>query len=206
MELTDFIVAIGITFLMVFFLNNMLSTFYKAPTADYSKCYTSSSDCYTTLRAKCSPSNYTCYSAIYSSQEYGDCTNNLEGDRDKCYEKQGAAVKNYQLSYYMILSLLGLILIVGGFYLLNLKTIGGGFIGAGVLTLLFANLFASLSVLVSSLMGGLSSLSGLTGLATSSGATSSKALPYLNLIFSLIGLVVLIVFAYFKIEKNREGK
>ena len=199
MDLGKFFVAIGISLLLFFFVANTLSLVYKAPKPSSSGCYNYDNTCYAqTSQQLCGSSqDYNCTSQIYQSQSYKDCTANQRTNQQSCLENQRNSLKVYQTVYYIILAFVSLLLMLFGFLLIEKRSIGAGFIGGGVLILLFANIFSAISVLVSSLFGALGSM---TGFAVNSGA-STPAVAYLNVVFSFIGLLMLIVFAYFKLEK-----
>lgn len=200
MELSKFFVAVGIAILLTFFLGSFLSTVYKSPKVDSSSCYQSLTSCYNIERAKCADGDSSCLANIYNSQEYRDCNENQQDQRTRCLEESLNSVTDYQTIYYVILAILASLLIVGGFFMIKKQSIGAGFIGGGILTLIFAQLFASLSILTSSLSSG---LLGMTGLAVSE-ANKTASLTYWSLAFNFIGLCILILFAYLKLER-KEG-
>jgi hypothetical protein len=181
MELPKLFAALGIAFLLVMFLNGALSTFYKAPESGYTDCY----DSYTE-----------CYNLTYNSPEYTACRERVTQERDECVEEALSGMKTYQVIYYSILALLAIGLLVFGFATIHNQTVGSGFMGAGIILLMFASLFALISGFTSTLMGGLTGM--ITGFAVSNGGTST--LTYLNLVFSLIGLVLLILYSYSKLD------
>lgn len=185
MELPKLFASFGIALMLVIFLNGALSTFYKPPQeGGYSDCYQYSSDC---------------YSLGYNTPEYTACRDAQDLQMDQCIEDSLSQVKTYQTIYYMILAILAVGLLIFGFSIIHYQTIGSGFIGASVLLLIFASLFAIISGFTSSLIGGITSM--MTGYSVSStGGTST--LSYLNIIFSLIGLGLLIWFSYVKLDKE----
>jgi|SRR3989338_2642179 len=204
MILGKWVAAVGIGLLLAYFLSGIVSTFYEAPKVDLSSCYSSSSDCYTNLREQlCGGDiyNYSCTSQIYSSPEYQNCVTQATQNRASCIENQQNATKMYQAIFYSIIAILGIIFIILGFLMISGESIGSGFILGGVLTLLFGNFFASISILMNSLFSGLSSL---TGLAVSS--SSPGPIKYLTLVFNFIAILVLIIFAHFKLEKREESE
>jgi len=111
------------------------------------------------------------------------------------YQDYAKDLEVYQLIHYLIVGFLSVIAIAIGFLMLDKESIGSGFIGAGVLGLLFGNVFAA----ISSVLSGFAALASMAG--GSAKSSVAAALPYVNLIFLFIGLVVLIAFAYFKLEK-----
>lgn len=122
------------------------------------------------------------------------------GSSSSCFSDYTSALSTYQIIYYIILALFGIISIVLGFFILQKESIGAGFILGGIFILLFANLFSIISIIMGSLLGG---LSGLTGFAVSGGGTNA-AMGYLSILFNFIGLVLLILFANFKLERESE--
>jgi hypothetical protein len=182
MEVPKLFAALGIAILLVVFLNGALSTFYKPPQVDYTDCYSSSSEC---------------YNLTYGSAAYTECYERVQLERDQCMKDALASTKTYQNVYFLILALLAIGLLVFGFSTIHNQTVGSGFIGASILLLVFASLFAVISGFASSLLGGFTGM--ITGFAVSSnGGTSTLA--YLNIVFSLIGTVLLVLFSYFKLD------
>jgi hypothetical protein len=199
MDLAKFFVAISISFFLTLFVSSTVSTFYKSPETNTLSCYSSdslssSSDCYSICEKNY---NYSCY----SSKEYKDCINQTAIERQSCIEKEYSKTKTYSTIYYLILAILGIIFIVGGFYIINKESIGAGFIGGGTLISIFAGLFASLSIFTQSLSSGLSS--SLLGFAISN-SNKTPVLSYIQIIFYFIGLIVLIIFANSKLEKQTQ--
>jgi hypothetical protein len=88
-------------------------------------------------------------------------------------------------------SALALILI--GFFLSEKETLSSGFLGGGVMLLLLSSLLSSLASItsgISGLLGGLSK------------NTSAEIIPYLNILFLIIALVLFIIMAV-KIDKEK---
>ncbi|MBR9706363.1 hypothetical protein GOV14_04985 [Candidatus Pacearchaeota archaeon] len=199
MELPKFFVAIGITFMLVAFFSSVLSTFYKAPKLDYSDCYgltSSSSSCSSMISKTCTGNDeyFACSSDVRNSDAYKTCVTESQSSQTSCMAEQAKKLQTYQIIYYLLSALIGIALIVGGFYILDKKTIGTGLIGAGTITLLFGSFVASISALTSSLTSGLTSLN-------LGGTTKIPFISYLNIIFLLIGAVLLILLAYFKLDR-----
>lgn len=204
MELPKLFAAVGISFLLLLFITSFISTFYKAPKIDYSKCYSSSSlmsVCSDIITSICGSSyNFTCSSEVRASQEYKTCIENEQSDAQDCYGEAASSLKTYQTVYYLILAVLGIAAIVSGFLMFSKNSISAGFIGGGVLILISAYFSALMSALSSSLLSGFSAL---TGYAISNG-TKTPTISYLNVLFSFIGLLVLILLSYFKFEKEKQ--
>ena len=126
MELSKFVVALGIAFILTSFLNSALSNFYKPPKIDLSFCTPSySNECADFISKKCGSPSYTdgtyfdCSSKVYSSQEYIDCQTRSQNSYKNCIKEQTSGTQNYQIIYYIILALLGILVIIVGF--LNTK-------------------------------------------------------------------------------------
>ncbi len=174
MDLAKLVVAVGIAFILAFFLSSTISTFYKPPKSDLS-CLGSLGSCDDLIKTQCgkSPSGrlgedvnsyYNCESRVYSSQEYKDCSKNSKNNQQTCLEKQKSGLENYQITYYIILIFSAIVLIILGFFLLHEESIGVGFIGGGVLITIGAIFFSTIAILLTaSLFGAFSGLGGLTG-------------------------------------------
>lgn len=213
MDIAKLFVAFGISMLLMVFFNNTLSTIYKSPKADYSKCYSNlgssfdrTSSCTEILKSSCGEnyfSNYSCYSNALASQEYKVCTSSQQNESAKCMEDARSGLVNYQIVYYLILAFISVILIVIGILFIEKVSLGAGFIGGGILIILFASLFAAISSLVSSFSSLSSSI--MTG-SSNGGSTQINILSYINIFFILVVLVILILFSILKLEKVEKSE
>jgi len=224
MNLPKLFVAIGIAFILTSFLSSTLITFYKPPKIDLSQCSSLrfGDNCEDIIEQQCGkyPTDYNglrsiyykCQSQVYSSSEYQDCTKNSQSSYESCIVKEKSKFETYQIIFYLILVITGIIIITLGFLLISEESIGAGLIGGGALTVFFSYLYSLLASFVSSFTSALTGvLSGyvgfnpeLTGAVVSETATKTPAISYLNIIFLFITLIILILFAHFRLEKKDE--
>lgn len=217
MDLPKLIVAIGIALVLTSFLNSAVSTLYKPPKIELTKCTTSiySDNCKNIITQRCGafPTDpnlrkayYTCESEAYSSQEYLDCRSSQQSDYQTCVEEEKGKLETYQIVYYLILGIISIIVIIIGFFILTEESIGTGLIGGGVLTVLLAYVYALFAVFTSSLASAMSGFIGLspelTGAVVSETTSKTPTISYFNIIFLLIALIILIFFAHFKLERR----
>ncbi len=186
MRLAKTFLALGIAMIFAVFIAYGVYVFYEPPKYDFdrSPCYDEyNCENYT---AKCMPRKVAvepeeieyieenCYEKAQSNPEYKECLIN----RDKCDEQyiiQTDSYKHAKISFY-ILTIIGIAAIIGGMFLTEYEGIGSGFIGGGVLLILWTLPYTSRYWL-----------------------TLSK---YLRLTALGIVLAILIYFGYKKLEKH----
>ena len=146
MKLAKIVLSIGIAIVFAVFVGYGLYTVYEPPKyspSDLNTCY-KTVNCDRFLQpcrgSVTEPYDYTkeqsCNKAVYANPEYKMCQDALE----KCnndYTKTTDRYKYYRNSFY-ILILIGLLAIIGGVIIARLDSIGSGFIGGGVLVVLWS--------------------------------------------------------------------
>jgi hypothetical protein len=155
MSLLKVFLAIGIAVLLVVFIGYGLYVFYEPPQygyADTSSCFTQfpcenlTAPCYVNETINGSPDKvvpvpaYTgCYEKVYASAQYQKCME----DQNDCNNKINQTSENYfhaRNSFY-ILIVLAIVAIIVGARLWQKEGIGSGFLGGGVLTVLWALIY-----------------------------------------------------------------
>jgi hypothetical protein len=160
MSLAKTFLAIGIAVLLAVFISYGIYVVYPAPHYGY----TDTSSCYTqyscqTLTDKCmgrlqvtynrdgtnntipAEYNYTCAEQVYASVEYQKCTEDQQTCIDNLNQNSGDYV-HARNSFY-ILIVLAIIAIVVGAFISHLEGIGSGFIGGGVLIVLWSLIYTT---------------------------------------------------------------
>jgi small-conductance mechanosensitive channel len=207
MDLAKLVVAMGIAVLLSLFFNNAVSTFYKAPKLDYSACYNynSGSTCSDLVKEQCGLGNYSCRNDFYDGQEYRDCLDNQRSSSTNCIADQTKKIQNYALISYIILAVIALVLLMVGFRFIDKASIGSGFIGAGILLIVFSGFLSTLNSLFSGFFGGVSSMLTSTLSNTSEAAKpglAAVAMPYVNLVVFFLALFTLISLANLRLENR----
>ena len=152
MGLAKTFLAIGIAVLLAVFIGYGLYTLYPSPQYGYvdtssclsqyvcqnltAKCDTSNSVANdSTIKAIPAPYNDACYQQVYASAQYQKCMT----DQQKCTDTLNQSSENYfhaRNSFY-ILIVLGILAIIAG-ALITKEGIGSGFIGGGILIVLWS--------------------------------------------------------------------
>ena len=152
MGLLRTVLAIGIAILLTVFISYGLYVIYPNPQYGY----TDTSSCFSqyacqNMTDRCNPiennlngstikaipvqNNDECYSQVYASADYQKCM----VDQQTCVDKLNQSSENYshaRNSFY-ILILLAIISMISG-TIINKEGVGSGFIGGGVMTVLWA--------------------------------------------------------------------
>jgi hypothetical protein len=146
MKLAKIVLSVGIAIVFAVFVGYGLYTFYEPP--KYSQ---EINNCYQTVNCErffqsCRTNvgdekldyrkEQFCSDAVYSSPEYQMC----QDAQEKCnadFTKSTARYAYYRNSFY-ILIFIGLLAIIGGILISRLDSIGSGFIGGGVMVVLWS--------------------------------------------------------------------
>ena len=153
MGLRKTFLAIGIAIVLTLFISYGLYVFYEPPKENYGqdcyeefKCY-ELSDCVKPILktdtnntvdqpSQPLPVDPFCEEKLYDSKEYQEC----EEKRDQCRENALVVSPNYAHARFNFFALLifAAIVIIAGVYLKHLEGIGSGFIGSGILLVLWS--------------------------------------------------------------------
>ena len=146
MKLAKIVLSIGIAIVFAVFVGYGLYTVYEPP--KYSQ---ETNNCYQTVncdrffqscRANVASDKYdyakeqACNNAVYANPEYQMCQDAQQKCNDD-FTKSTARYGYYRNSFY-ILMLVGLLAIIGGILISRLDSIGSGFIGGGVMVVLWS--------------------------------------------------------------------
>jgi len=203
MDLAKLVIAFSIAILLSGFLSEIVGTIYPAPSlGGTSNIYTNT--CSDLVTEKCGDSqsytNYTeyskCSSGVRLSQEYKTCTTDQTNSYQTRQENYESSLQTYQLVNLIIFGVLSIILIVLGFLMIHLRSIGSGLIMAGI----FIFLAGSTVSLITSMMGSL--FSSLSTQADTGFATITKLI---RLGGELIILILLFILSYKKVENEGES-
>ena len=202
MNLAKFFVAVFIGIFLSAFVSQAISLVYSAPEYSMNSYFEEDSNsCYKLITDACgdysSSTNYSeyskCTSTAYSSSDYKECTSKQSQsyeDRASSYTKK---MQTYQLVNLIIYGLLGIIFVILGFLLVSKESIGTGLIIGGSYLASFGG-FLSILFSLGSMFSGLLSGGEENGFQI--------IIQVVQLIGSGIMLAVLIVFGYFRLEKE----
>ena len=201
MDLAKFIAAFSIALFASFFVVEILSLAYPAPSSNYSSC-SSSTLCGSLFEKQCgkfstigyNSSYYTCQSEVYSSDEYRRCETEAQKTAVSCQKDLASQLQNYQLISFLLYGLIGILFIVAGFLLIGYRSIGSGLSLSGVFIILFSGYISLFSALASygSVFGGL--LGSVEGV-------SLKTFQILRTILYFVVTALLIVMTYLRLDK-----
>lgn len=144
MTLAKTFMAIGIAVIFAAFICYGVSVIYESPKGHS---YTSSNVCATSYPCQnqfesCNQLNHSssnsveCRKNVLESGEYKQCSENLSKCRNDAQKKTPQYF--YSRNIFYILIILGILSIILGMFLLKFEGIGSGFIGGGVLIVLWA--------------------------------------------------------------------
>jgi len=147
MNLARTSLAIAIAIILAVFIAYAVYVFYEPPKNEYtsSKCYEKHNcqklinDCQDERYRDDLSNSQDCYSEIRQTEEYKKCTEEKE-ECEETFQKQTARYKHSRNSF-IILVIIGAGAIIGGIFLSHLAGIGSGFVGGGILIILWSILY-----------------------------------------------------------------
>jgi len=140
MGLLKTFLAIGIAVVFCVFIGYGLITIYEPPTNTYAP-----NDCYQT---------YNCYQVPKSCESPEKCipTSQDNAEQTKCLEQLAQCEKEaernspflvYYRNSFFILTVIGIIALIGGILISHIEAIGSGLIGGGILVIFFCLIYTS---------------------------------------------------------------
>jgi len=144
MGLKKTVLAIGIAIVLTLFISYGLYVFYEPPKGDYGqdchekfKCY-ELSDCAKPVENSTQPipADPFCHEKLYDSKEYQECEEKIDECRDDAL-LISPQYSHARFNFFALLIFAALVMIVG-VYLKHFEGIGSGFIGSGVLLVLWS--------------------------------------------------------------------
>lgn len=206
MDLAKLVVAIGIGVFLCLFISEVFSLVYPIPNPvnSFYSSYDGGNNCRDLITQKCGDSssitNYTAYyectADAYSSSEYRSCTSNLQKSQEERLKDYQNQLKIYQIASVVIFGLLGILLILVGFFAIEKRSIGSGLIFGGLILIPFGSVIATISSLFSKVFGALGSMEGAgdDGLQT--------IIQIIRIVGYALVVFVLMLMAYVKLEKK----
>lgn len=204
MELEKLVAAIGISIFLVALVGDVFMLVYPAPKYPvYNDYYTPATSCGRMITDACGSSYnsayYNCSRQITSSQEYVDCQTSVQNQNRNAQANYQAAqdaykedIQTYRIVSMILCELLGIVIILLGFLVIKAKSIGSGFILAGI-CIFFAGgmiyLFSTFSASFSSLLN-------------SGSSDVENTTKVIGISGELIALIILILFSYFRLEQE----
>lgn len=212
MNIARVFIAFGIALLLSSLLYNTLGMFYRPPVQGLSSCVQEYQNdvCSDFVLQGCGdetdPSFSACKVEMYASQQFRDCKATSDLTYRNCIEIEQGKIKSHKIIYYVLLTVLGLITMIGGFALRSRESVATGFIGAGLIIILSPSFILTYSFLASMTFMNAPELLRTTspeliGLISVEQDASQKILSYTNIVSLLVVLIVLIVFAALEFDR-----
>lgn len=170
MRIKDILIGIAIMILTFLVIYAGIQTFYPRPEYDdFCGDYKTPTPIIKNDSAVCATDVMQCPDGSYVSRNPDNNCEfyDCEDDYQACYEKYDEARKAYSKNLFIITLILGIIVLGIGAILFNLEAVGGGIMGGGVITLIYG-----------------------------AGAYWPNAENLFRFIIAIIGLVVVVSFAY----------
>ena len=150
MKLPKIALAIGIAVVFAVFIGYSLYAIYEPPRIDeHSECYKEYNcdsyfdECYdnSSEPLKLERFENTCYRDVEANPEYQECRLNRD-DCEDVFKKTTDEYKHSRNSFF-ILIIIGIAAIIGGMFKSKLEGISSGFIGGGVMVILWSLIYTS---------------------------------------------------------------